>query len=103
MFAIFVERSRADAMQFASGEHGFQQVAGVHGALGLSCPDDGMKLVDEEDDGSLGGLDFLKNRFEALFELAAELRACDQSAHVERYHSFVFQALGYIASDDALS
>ena len=46
-------------------------------------------------------LHFLEHRFEALFELAAELRAGDQRAHVERDHALVLQAFGHVAAHDA--
>ena len=35
---------------------GFKQVAGVHGALGLAGADDGVQLVDEQDDLAALGL-----------------------------------------------
>ena len=50
VLAVFVERGRADAVQLAAGQHGLQQVAGVHGAFGLARADDGVQLVDEQDD-----------------------------------------------------
>src|SRR3546814_13313150 len=36
MLAIFVERRRADAVEFAGCERGFKQVRGVHSALNLA-------------------------------------------------------------------
>ena len=50
VLAVLVERGRADAVQLAAGEHGLQEVACVHAALGLARADDGVQLVDEEDD-----------------------------------------------------
>ena len=44
----------------------------------------------------------MSTRLEALLELAAELRAGDQRAHVERQDALVLQALGHFAVDDAL-
>ena len=49
VLAVLVERGGADAMQLASGQHGLQEVAGVHAALGLARTDNGVQLVDEED------------------------------------------------------
>ena len=60
-----------------------------------------MQLVDEEDDASVGIFDFLQNRLQTLFEFAAEFRARNQRAHVERDDYLVFQALGNVARDDA--
>ena len=49
-----------------------------------------------------GFLHFLQHRLEALFELAAILRAGDQRAHVERDDALVLQPLGHVAAHDAL-
>ena len=53
VLAVFVERGGADAVQLAARQHGLEQVAGVHGAFGLARADDGVQLVDEEDDARL--------------------------------------------------
>ena len=82
VFAEFVQRGGTDAVQFPAGEHGLQQVAGVHGPLGFARADDGVQLVDEEHDLALGALDFFQDRFQPFFELAAELGTGDQRSHV---------------------
>ena len=56
VLAVLVEGGRADAVELAAGEHGLEQVAGVHRALGLARADHGVQLVDEEDDLALGAL-----------------------------------------------
>ena len=50
VLAVLVERGRADAVQLAAGQHRLEQVAGVHRAFGLAGADDGVQLVDEQDD-----------------------------------------------------
>jgi hypothetical protein len=50
VLAVFVERGRADALHLAAGERGLEDVRGVHRALGRTGADDGVQLVDEEDD-----------------------------------------------------
>ncbi len=57
MFAIFVERGGADAVQLAAGERRLEQVRGIHGAIGLAGADQGMHLVDEQDDLAARRLD----------------------------------------------
>ena len=54
VLAVLVQRGGADAVQLAAGQHRLEQVAGVHGALGLAGADDGVQLVDEQDDLALG-------------------------------------------------
>ena len=46
--------------------------------------------------------DLLEHRLEPLLELAAELGAGDERAHVERDEPLVLQALRHVAVDDAL-
>jgi hypothetical protein len=88
---------RADAANLAGGEHRLDDVRGVHRAAGDGArADDGVNLVDEEDDVLLlpQGAD---DRLEALLELAAVLRAREQRAHVERVDLGTLQRLGHRA------
>ena len=64
--------------------------------------DDGVQLVDEQQDPALGRLDLLQHRLQALLELAAVLRARDERAHVEGEDRLVAQPLGHVAAHDAL-
>ncbi len=50
VLAIFVEGCGADAVQLAPGQHGLEHVGGVHCAFGSAGADDGVQLVDEQDD-----------------------------------------------------
>ena len=100
VFAIFVERGGADAMQFAAGEHRLEHVAGVHGPFGLACADHGVDFVNEQDDLPLGASDFLEHSFEAFLEFAAILRSGDERAKVEPDQTFVLEAVRHVAGDD---
>ena len=102
VLAILVERRRADAVQLAAREHRLEHVRGVHRAFGRAGADDGVQLVDEQDDLPVGVGDFLEDGFEALFELAAILGAGHQRAEVERHDALVFEAFGHVAAHDAL-
>src|SRR5205809_45963 len=102
VLAVLVQRGRADAVQLAAGEHGLQQVGGVHRPLGRARADHRMQLVDEEDDVAARALDLLQDGLQALLELAAELGAGDQCAHVERDDPLLLESLGHVALDDAL-
>ena len=53
VLAVLIQRGSADAVQLAAGQHRLQQVAGVHGAVGLARAHDGVQLIDEEDDLAL--------------------------------------------------
>ena len=89
-------------MQLAARQRGLEHVAGVHRALGLAGADHGVQLVDEQDDLAFLLGQVVEHGLEPLLELAAELGAGDQRAHVEREDALVLQALGHLAVDDAL-
>ena len=67
----------------------------------LAGADQGVHLVDEQDDPALGGGDLVQHRLQPLLELAAVFRAGDQ-APMSRASSFLsFRTLGHVAVDDA--
>ena len=101
VFAVLVEGGCADGAQAAAGEGGLEHVAGVHGAFGRARADEGVQLVDEEDDLAVGVFDLLEQGLEAIFELAAILGSGDHAGEVEGDDALVFEDLGDIALDDA--
>lgn len=50
VLAVLIQRCGTDAVQFASCQHRFQHVSGIHRAVGLSGADDQMQLIDEQND-----------------------------------------------------
>ena len=102
VLAVLVQRRGADGVQLAAGQHRLEQVGGVHRAFGRAGADDGVQLVDEQDDPALGLLDLAQDGLEALLELAAELGPGDQRAKVQRDDLLVLEGLGHVAADDAL-
>ena len=102
VFAVFVQRGRADAVQFAARQRRLQHVAGVHGTFGLAGADHGVQFVDEEDDLAFILGQVVQYGFEALLEFAAEFRTGDQRAHIQRQHALALQSFGHFAVDDAL-
>src|SRR3546814_11186087 len=73
IFAIFVERRRADAVQFAACERGLEQVRGVHRAFGLAGADPRVNIVDEQDELALARLHFLERPLQPPPQLAPTL------------------------------
>ena len=102
VLAVLVERRRADAVQLAARQERLEHVARVRRAFRLPRADDGVDLVDEEDDLAVRFLDLLQDGLQPLLELAAVHRARHQRGHVEREDLAVLQALGHVAAVDAL-
>ena len=101
IFAVLIQRCRADAVQLAPRQRGFDQVGCIHCAFGFPGTDQGVHLVDEKDDLARGGGHFRQHRFQPFFEFTTVLRPCNQRAHVQRHQLLVAQAFGHIAIDDA--
>src|SRR5579885_3443412 len=101
VLAVFIERRRADAMQFAARQGRLQHVGGVHRALGLAGADESVQFVDEEDDLARRGGHLGEDGLQALLELAAELGAGDESAEIEREEALLLEAFRHVAIDDA--
>ena len=68
----------------------------------LAGTDHGVDLVDEQDDLSFLLRQIAEHGLEPLLELAAELGARDQRAHVERQEPLALEALRHSPVDDSL-
>ena len=65
------------------------------------APDEGVDLVDEQDDVAAGA-DLLEDLLQALLEVTAVARPGDERAEVERVELLVLEGLGDLAADDRL-
>ncbi|OQC18873.1 MAG: hypothetical protein BWX69_03180 [Planctomycetes bacterium ADurb.Bin069] len=102
VLAVLIDGGGADHVQLAPGKGGLQHVARIDGALGLAGADDGVQLVDEENDAAVAADDLAEHGLEPFLELAAELGAGHQRAHVEGEDGLVLEPLGHVAPHDAL-
>ena len=101
VLAVLVQRRGADRLQLAACERRLQDVGGVDRAFGRAGADQHVQLVDEQH-AVAGVLDLFDDLLEALFELAAVLRAGDQRADVQCEQALAQQRLRHVARDDAL-
>ena len=102
VLSVLIDGRRPDAVQLAPRQHGLQHVARVHGALCRTSPDDGVQLVDEQDDAPLALLHLVQDGLQPLLKLAAELGPGDQRPHVQGKDRPVLQSLRHISAHDAL-
>ena len=102
VLAEFLGRGGADNLEGAAREHGLEHGARVDGALGRTGTDDGVHLVDKQDDVvGFGGL--LDHVLEALLKLAAILGTRHEARQVERPDILVHEVLGHVAGCNLLS
>src|SRR5215212_7914344 len=102
VLAVLVERGRPDDLELAARERRLQHVRGVDRALCAAGPDDGMELVDKQDDVLLLLLEFFEHLLHPLLEVPAEAGTSDEPAHVEREDTFALERLRYVVRDDPL-
>ncbi len=102
VFAVLVERSRADGSQLAPRKRRLQHVGSVHRAFGRSRTDERVQLVNEQYDLPFGLGDFFQHRFEPVLELAAVLRARYQRREIERHDALGLEDFRHVAGDDPL-
>ena len=101
VLAEFLGRGGADNLEGTAREHGLEHGARVDGALGGTGTDDGVHLIDKQDDVvGLGCL--LDHVLEALLELTAILGARNETRQVERPDILVHEVLGHVAGGDLL-
>src|SRR5205807_6472342 len=96
VFAVFVQRGGADGAQFSASQRGLEHVGGVDSAFGGSSADQGVKLVDEEDDLSLRIFDFLQDGLEPVFKFASILCSRQHGAKIECNHAFVLECFRHV-------
>ena len=100
--AVLVQGGGPDGLELTAGQHGLEDGGGVDGALGGAGTDEGVDLVDEQDDVAAGA-HLLEDLLEALLEVAAVARAGHERAHVQGVELLVAQGLGDVAVDDGLA
>ncbi len=93
MFSVLVERGGPDAVEFPPCQHGFQDIACIHGSLSSSGTYHRMKLIDKEDDMALGLLNLLEDSLQPFLKLAPILGTGNQGSHVKSNEATILQAL----------
>ncbi len=99
---VLVQGGGAHRAQLPAGEHGLEQVRGVHRALRRPGPDDGVELVDEQDHLALGLVISARTALSRSSNSPRYFAPPAMGAHVEGHHALVAQRLGDVPADDAL-
>ena len=84
-----------------AGQHRLEDGGGVDGPLGGAGTDQGVELVDEQDDVAPGA-DLLQHLLQPLLEIAAVAAAGHQRAEVEGVELLAGQRLGNVVGHDPL-
>ena len=95
-FAEFGRRGGADALNFAAGKRGLQNVGGIERTFGGTGAHQSMQLVDE-DDGVLILHQLLHDGFQPLFKLPAILGARHDERKIEREDALVGEERRHVA------
>ena len=101
VLAVLVDGRGADGLELAAREHRLQDRRGVDRALGGARADQGVDLVDEQDDVAARA-DLLQDLLQSLLEVAAVAAAGDERAEVEGVELLVGQGDRHLVGDDLL-
>ena len=104
LLAVLVQRGRADHPQLAAGQRRLEHVARVHAALaaGAARADQGVDLVEEDDQLLAVRPDLVDDLLQPLLEVAPVAGAGDQAGQVELDHPLAEQGLRHVAVADPL-
>ena len=100
--AVFVERGGADALQLSTGKCRFNNISGIHGALGRTGTDNRVQLIKKKQHIACF-LDFIHHRFNPLLKLTAIFGAGNHQREVESNHFFAGDNLRHGAVGNRLS
>ena len=102
ILSILIEGGGSYTVEFSPGQHGLQEVPGIHAALGLPCPHNGMEFVDEQQYPPLRAPDLIQNGLQPLLKLSPVLGPCNESAHVQVEDGLILERGGHISLYDPL-
>ena len=101
VFAILVQRRRADALHLAARQRRLDDVACVHRAFCRASADNRVQFVNEQDDVFCAA-DFVHHGLDALLELPAIFCSGNHEREVERDDALVQQNFRHVALRDFL-
>jgi len=99
---VLVEGRGAYAAQLAPGEGRFEHIRRVDRALRAPGADDGVELIDKQDDSPRRLVDLFEDGLEPVLELTTVLRSREQGTQVEGEDALVLQGLRDISGYDPL-
>ena len=101
VLAVFVERGGADDLDLAAREGRLHDGGGIEAALGRAGADQGVHLVDEQNDVAVVA-DLLEHALQAVLKLAAVLGAGHQGGDIEHVDLLADQDVGHLLVGDEL-
>ena len=99
---VLVQGRGSDGPEFTPCKGGLQDVRGIHGSGGPTGSNEGVDLIDEQDDLTGAVHNFLNDSLEPLLELALVLRSRNKGSHVQGIYFLALEVLGHVAVDDFL-
>ena len=98
---VLIEGRRTDDLELTTGQGRLQDIRRIECTLSTASTDDGMQLIDKEQNLSvLHG--FGDDALDALLKLTAVLRARDHAGDIERHDTLLQDGIRDITGDDTL-
>lgn len=91
MLLVFGPSGGGDGAQLAARQRGLEQIGCVAGASRATGADEGMRLVDEQDDRHFGRLHLVDHGFQAFLEFAFHRCTGLHQSHVKHANADALQ------------
>ena len=88
MLAILINSRSTNNLQLPACQRWLNNIGSINATLGTACTDDGVQLVDKENNALITAQK-LQDLLHALFKLAAILGACHQHAQLQRKNNLI--------------
>ena len=102
MLAVFADGGSADDLHLATRQGGLQNVCRIYRTLSRARTDNGMNLIDKENDVGVFR-DLFHNALHAFLKLTAVLGARDHAGDIQCNDLLVTERFGHIAVHNSLS
>ena len=83
ILSVLIQCGSTDTMQFTSCQHRLEHIACIQCTVCFSCANNGMQLINEQNDLTITVLDILQYSLQSLFKFTTIFRTCYQCAHIQ--------------------
>ena len=102
ILAVFGKGGCTDYLNFTTGKRRFENIRSAHRAFRVTSTDEGMYLIDKQDNITLC-TDFVNQSFNAALKLSSELGTRNQCGHIQQIDFLIQQTERYISRNNLLS
>ena len=102
ILTVLIQSCSTDTVKLTSCQHRLQHVSCIHGTICLTCTNDQMKLIDEQNNLSFALLHLFQYRFQTFLKLTTILGTGNQCTHIQCKNFLILKAFRYVPCHNTL-